>query len=130
MWRQSLFRWLSAVLAMVVFSVECSMHIDLDLTLCGGNKGDWDLIFLIVLRYEMLEDKQCLNVGIFDKLHFMHIVSCILCLFLHYKLLLFEYFYVFMLLWCFRWIGKFWSYFCGFQSKVVFLCDRAIIDAH
>ena len=40
MWRQSLFRWLSAVLAMVVFSVECSMYIDLDLTLCGGNKGD------------------------------------------------------------------------------------------
>ena len=33
------------------------MHIDLDFTLYGGNKGDWDLIFLIVLSYEMLEDK-------------------------------------------------------------------------
>ena len=73
------FRWLSAILAMVVFSFECSMHIDLDLTLYGGKKGDWDLRFLIVLSYEMLEDKQRLSVGIFDRLHFRHILCCILC---------------------------------------------------
>ena len=79
MWRQSLFRWLSAVLAMVVFSFECSMHVDLDLTLRGGKKGDWDLIFLIVLSYEMFEDKQCLSVRIFDRLHFRHILCCISC---------------------------------------------------
>ena len=66
---------------MVVFSFECSMNIDLDLTLCGGNKGDWNLSFLIVLSYRMLEDKHCLSVGIFDRLHFKDILYCILCLF-------------------------------------------------
>ena len=70
---------MSAVLAMVVFSFECSMHVDLNWTFCGGNKGDWDLRFLIVLSHEMLEDKQCLSVGIFDRLHFRHILCCILC---------------------------------------------------
>ena len=64
---------------MVVFSFECSMNIDLDLTLCGGNKDDWNLRFLIVLSYRMLEDKQCLSVGIFDRLHFRHVLCCISC---------------------------------------------------
>ena len=63
---------------MVVFSFECLMHIDLGLTLRGGNKDDWNLRFVIVLSYRMLESKHCLSVGIFDGLHFRHILCCIL----------------------------------------------------
>ena len=70
---ETIFLRLSAILAIVVFFVECSMHISLSFALCGGNKDDCVLRFLIVLSYRMLEDKHCLSVGIFDRLHFRHI---------------------------------------------------------
>ena len=55
---------------MIVFSFEFLMHIGSGFALCGGNEDDCVLSFLIVLSYRMLEDKQCLSVGIFDRLHF------------------------------------------------------------
>ena len=70
---ETIFLRLSAILAIVVFSVECSMHISLSFALCGGNKGDCVSRLLIVLSYRILEDKHCLSVGIFDRLHFRHV---------------------------------------------------------
>ena len=58
-------RWLCFVLNIRCISVS-------GIALCGGNKDDCVLSFLIVLSYRMLEDKHCLSVGIFDRLHFRH----------------------------------------------------------
>ena len=66
---------------MVVFSFEYSMQIGPGFAVCGGSEDDRILSFLIVLSYRMLEDKHCLSVGIFDRLHFKDILYCILCLF-------------------------------------------------
>ena len=70
---ETIFLRLSAILAIVVFSFEYSMHICLGFALCGGNKDDCVLRFLIVLSCRILEDKHCLSVGIFDRLHFRHV---------------------------------------------------------
>ena len=70
---------LLAILAIVMFSRECSMHIDLVVPLCAGKEGDWGLRFLIVLNCGMLEDKNFLSVGRFDRLHFVFVLHCKLC---------------------------------------------------